>query len=348
MDRREFLKSSSLTLVGAGLSTPSALATPALVQRTRDLVLASPWPANSGGFADEVHSLARRLEHACSGRVKFRLSQGSESGIDAVTSGVADLHVGLTHGHVGHHPAFGYFAGLPVHIGLPFVNLARWLDFGGGRELWDQLSASFDTISLLAGHTGRPAGIWTVHPLTSLHDLTSQAVFSQGLARDVTEGLGAVAVEMTVTAIAPNLSDGKLRAAEWGNGAQCLAVGLPEVAKFSTTDGFVPAGSTVCLTAARATWEGLGSELQNIIRVTAMNQARRSAATASANDAIIRQALTKVYGVSFYGMPLDIRSAAARMSEAVVADVASRDRMSRRINEGYLGARAHAPAAEIS
>ncbi len=340
MDRRDFLKSSSLTALSTGLAAQACAAAPSFVPKTHELVLASPWPASSGGYADDVHCFARRLERAAGGRLKLHLITSCASSASALASGDAGMHFGLEHDNVQHHPAFGYFAGLPCAMGMSFAALETWLVAGGGDGLWDELCEDFGIKTLLAGHTGPMAGLWSsARPLMSLNDLAAQPVFTRGLASEVAKGLGADVANLTAETVAGELATGHIRAAEWGNAAQCLAAGIPRCAKFCTTTGLTPAGSALSISVKRSVWHRLGDELQIALRLTAAAEARRSVADAEANDAILRRALAEVHAVQFYDMPRDIWPAAVRVSEAVVADIATRGALSARINASYIEVR---------
>jgi TRAP-type mannitol/chloroaromatic compound transport system substrate-binding protein len=339
VNRREFLKSSAATAIGTAGAATAGFAAPAYIPRVHELALISPWPAAAGGYSDAVYRLARRIEQACGGRVKLHLTVGAASSITALSQASTALHAGLEHDNVAHHPAFGYFAGLPCGFGMPFAAHHTWLISGGGAALWTELGRNHAVMPLMAGHSGPMAGLWSVHPIKSLSDIASKSMFTRGLAADVAKGLGAATKCNVNVTIAADIENGLTGVAEWGSAAASLDAGLADVAKYCARDGFTPAGSTLSLTAGCHLWDRFDRDVQNAIRRAAGDEARRTAAVASENHALITRALTETKSVTFYNLPGDIQTAAQRISEAIVADVASRDDLSRRVNASYLDAR---------
>ena len=352
MDRRSFLKSSAgiaaaMAPAAATASAAGASRAPSLSKSVQDVVLSSPWPDNSGGYADQVFGFGQRLERASDGRLKVHYQTCAGNAQDPTSSGQAGLRFGLAHEYVALNPAFGFFAGLPAGMGLPFDALERWLIAGGGGTLWDEMSAEFGLKMLLAGHTGPSLGLWSARPLTSINDLTGQTIQAGGLADEVIKSLGGSPGRVPSHDLPHALVRGAVRAAEWGNGAQCLAAGLADHVKYCTATGLNCQGSSLTLTVSQHVWNGLGSGLQAVLTATAAAEARRSAAEAEANCAIVRHALHDVKGVQFYALPQDVAAASSRVTEAIVADIAARDRLSARINQSYVRAKAASLGADM-
>lgn len=339
MNRREFLQSSALTAIGTAGGATAGFAAPAYISRVHELALISPWHAGAGGYSDDVYRLARRLEQACGGRVKLHLATGPASSITALSQYGTALHAGLEHDNVAHHPVFGYFAGLPCGFGLPFAAHHAWLTLGGGAALWAELGRKHAVMPFMCGHSGPMAGLWSKRPLLSLNDVACKTTFTRGLATDVAKGLGAAATASVTSNIAADMKCGLTGVAEWGSASASLDAGLADVAKYCARDGLTPSGSIMSLSASRNLWDRFDRDTQNAIRQTAGDEARRSAAAAYANHAIVRRALADTKSVTFYTLPDDIQTAALRISEAVVADIASRDGLSQRVNASYLEAR---------
>ena len=141
MHRRDFLRTSSLAAAVLGAKAASAapgLGAPAILNKTLELTFASPWKAASGGYPDQAYGFARRLEQTLGGRLKLHLETRPQSAIEAVGSGASDLYFGPEHANVAHHPAFGYFAGLPGNAAADSAAFEAWLVAGGGLcRLWN-------------------------------------------------------------------------------------------------------------------------------------------------------------------------------------------------------------------
>src|SRR4029450_4032795 len=77
---------------------------------------------------------------------------------DAVSAGVADMYHSAEYYWESKSPAFRFFA--PVPFGFTADEMAAWVHYGGGQELWDELSASFGVKGLLSTNTGVQMGAW--------------------------------------------------------------------------------------------------------------------------------------------------------------------------------------------
>ena len=274
-----------------------------------------------------------------------------QSAIEAVASGASDLYFGPEHANVAHHPAFAYFAGLPGETSADFATLEMWLTAGAGQELWDELSAKYGVKALMAGHTGPGPGLWSTRPIRALSDIANATVYVEGLAREVVRGLGARAADLAPDMVASSLARRAIVAAEWGNPAQSLAAGFPSVAKFCTQQSINQQGSVLALTISRPVWDRLTADVQITLSAAAAEECRRACTDFKANDKILRRALSETLQIAFRPLPRDLELAIARVSEAVIADTATFDRISHRINEDYMrslsphfGRRERAPA----
>ena len=154
MDRRDFLKVGGAAAVTAGGAGTAAQSAPAILPGATELRLASPDLPDVPGFGPD--RLARRIELATGGR--YRITATSDAT-------AAELVFGSVNRHRDHHPAFAFFAGLPLGLGLDAARHQAWLAIGGGQMLWDDLAGRFGFKPLVAGHTGPSSGIWTARRL---------------------------------------------------------------------------------------------------------------------------------------------------------------------------------------
>ncbi len=340
MRRRDFLKSSgsAAAVLGASKATEAAagIVRPALIGKTIELTLASPWPSSRGGFPDSVARFAHSLQTTYGTRLRLRTDLVASSGLEAVTSGASDIFFGPAQADVAHHPALGYFAGLPGHSGLNPDLLSAWLSQGGGQALWDETSALFGVKSILVGHTGPSPGFWSTRRIRSLADISSEQIYAEGLAREVVKGLGGRPSDCQPGEVTGKLARAEIFAAEWGNPAQSLTAGFPAIAKFCTTSSISRHGSALAITFRKSTWDGFDAELQNAITTAASQEMARSIADARDSDDLLRRALIDALQIDFVPLPPDVSAAIDRISGAIVADVAAKDALSVRINQSYL------------
>src|SRR5262249_35135826 len=121
------------------------------------------WPENLPGLATTAERLARRITTISGGRLKVNVFPagklvGAFEIFDAVSSGIADMYHSAEYYWEKQAPGFNFFAAAP--FGFTADEMAAWIHFGGGQELWDELSAKFNIKPLLAGSTGVQMGGW--------------------------------------------------------------------------------------------------------------------------------------------------------------------------------------------
>lgn len=349
MHRRDFLRTSSLAAAVLGTKTAAAapsigapafgtpgIGAPAILTKTLELTIASPWKPASSGYPDQVFGFARRLEQTLGGRLKLHHILRTGGAIETLNSGASDLYIGPEHANVSHHPAFGFFAGLPGDAAADPQAFEAWLVASGGQDLWDELSGKFGVKALMCGHTGPAPGLWSTRRLRTLSDIKGEQIWVQGLARDVVTAIGARASDLGPNSAVDGLARREIIAAEWGNATHSLAAGFPSVARFCTLSSFSQQGSVLALTVKREVWDRLTHDLQITLSAAAADEARRTAADWRANDEIMRRALTETLQIGFVPLPRDMSTAIAKVSGAVIAEVAAKDGLSARINASYM------------
>jgi len=152
MKRRLFLKGS----VCASTAIASTFPAPAIAQGTRELNLVTSWPKGFPGLGTSADRLVRRIAEISGGRLKVNMFAAGEmvgafEVFDAVSAGVADMYHSAEYYWVDKSPAFAYFCTVPY--GLTANELNSWIYWGGGQELWDELSAQYGIKALLASNT---------------------------------------------------------------------------------------------------------------------------------------------------------------------------------------------------
>ena len=338
MRRREFLRSSALALaaLGTGRTARPALAAPAVISRTKDLIVTSPWPQGASGYSDVAFGFTRRLELAFGGRIKCHMETGPANSIDALNSGGTDLHIGFEHGNVAHHAAFGFFAGLPGEMGLNAAPFGDWLEACGGQELWDDCAAPFGIKPLMLAHTAMSGGLWSK---AALPVLSGKRIAAQGIACDVLKGLGAEVFAVDTNAAGPAIANGAIDAIEMSHIVEALEAGVAQAAHFAIMPGLTRGGNTLAVSLKREPWDALGADAQALVMGVAADTCQRTTADLRANDHALRAVLSQANGITFWSPGPVLATEITRVAEAVVADIAARDARSRRINSAYMAFR---------
>jgi hypothetical protein len=87
-----------------------------------------------------------------------------------------------------------FFTGIP--FGMTSRELAAWVRFMGGQELWDDIYDQFGLIGFLSGDTGTQAGGWFQNELTGIEDVQGLRFRTPGLGGQVWQKMGASVTNM--------------------------------------------------------------------------------------------------------------------------------------------------------
>lgn len=147
MERRRFLASTGAVTAVAASSFPS----PAIAQGVRELKLVTTWPKGLPGLQTGAERVAQSITALSGGRLQVTVFAAGElvgafESFDAVAAGVADMYHGAEYCWQAQSPAFSFFSAVP--LGLTATETNAWIYWGGGQELWDELSAEFDAVLL--------------------------------------------------------------------------------------------------------------------------------------------------------------------------------------------------------
>lgn len=265
MDRRDFLKSSSIAATAATVGGTAAVATasasgiagPADAKGVATktgaavFVLAVPQSLAHIEVMTAAHKIAARLQTVFDGRRYVTVETTVEGGLEAVATGRADAYFGLESQHASHHPAFQLLSSLPFGTELSPLMHQAWLTTGEGSDLWQALSADHGAVAMPAFHTGLSAGLYTETILEQTSEFAGKRIAARGLSAEVVRALGGVPVA---------LADGDLKGAISGarlDGAEPLMAPTAAVAHWSFTPGLTPAGHLLSLGLRSSTWERL-------------------------------------------------------------------------------------------
>ena len=80
-------------------------------------------------------------------------------------------------------PGFNFFAAVP--FGFTADEMAAWIHFGGGQELWDELSGGYNIKPLPSTNTGAQMGGWFTKEVTGLESYRALRYRMPGLGGEV-------------------------------------------------------------------------------------------------------------------------------------------------------------------
>jgi TRAP-type mannitol/chloroaromatic compound transport system substrate-binding protein len=229
---------------------------------------------------------------------------------------------------------------IAIPYGFTADELFAWLQYGGGQELWDALSAQFNVKSLLCTSTGCQMGGWFVREVNSPADYKGLRYRMGGLGAEVLRRMGAVAVTLPGSEIMPALKSGAIDASEWIGPWLDMAMGLHEAAKYYYYPGFHEPGSGFSVGFNKAVWDSLQDGDRRVIEAVAAGEYARSLAEFNANNAAALRKLRDAGMVKILKFEDSLLKALLTLSEAVVADAAAGDELSRKIYASYRQFRA--------
>jgi TRAP-type mannitol/chloroaromatic compound transport system substrate-binding protein len=336
MQRREFIKkvgASSLAL-GAGVATSGV----AQAKAEFKWKMVTTWPKNFPGLGTGANNLARLITEMSGGRIDVKVYGAKElvpafEVFDAVSRGTAEMGHGAAYYWKGKNEAFQFFSTVP--FGLTAQEMNGWLYYGGGMELWEEAYAPFNLVPAPAGNTTVQMGGWFNKEINSLDDLKGLKMRIPGLGGEVLKRLGGTPVNLPGGELFTSLTSGTIDATEWVGPYNDLAFGLYKAAKYYYYPGFHEPGTVLEAVINKEAFEKLPEDLRSIVlnacRVVNLDMASEYAAR---NPGAMRQ-LIEQHGVSVRSYPADVIAQLRKVSEEVVAEVASKDDFSKKVYVSY-------------
>jgi TRAP-type mannitol/chloroaromatic compound transport system substrate-binding protein len=230
-------------------------------------------------------------------------------------------------------PSFNFFSSVP--FGFTADELFAWVNYGGGQELWDELSGQFNLKPLLCLNTGTQMGGWFNRELTSSEGLKGLRYRMPGLGAEVLRRMGAIVVSLPGGEIVPALKSGALDASEWVGPWLDMAMGLHKAARYYYYPGFHEPGTGSSVGINRGVWESLDASDQRVIEAVAACEYARSLAEFNANNALALRKLRDEDTVKILKFDDSLLREFLHISKDVVAEASSGDELSRKIYRSY-------------
>lgn len=336
MERRHFLRGAAVVGAAAGLAAP------AIAQERQTWRMVTTWPKNFPGLGVGAQRLADRITAMSDGRLTVEVYSAGElvpalGTFDAVIEGSAEMSHGAAYYWQNKSPATAFFTGVP--FGMTSRELAAWIRYMGGQELWDEVYAQFGVKGFLSGDTGTQAGGWFRNELTGLSDIQGLKFRTPGLGGQVWQKLGATVVNMPAGEIFANLQSGALDAAEFVGPYNDLALGFHQIAKFYYVSSFIEPGLATELAVSKAKYDALPADLQAIVATASQAEYDQVASDFYANDPLALNKLMTDHGVTTGLFPEEIVQAAAAAAKEIIEGLrASDDELTKRVTESYISA----------
>lgn len=322
MDRRSFIRNAGAGAVGAVAAT--ALAAPAIAQERQEWRMVTTWPKNFPGLGVGAQRLADRITTASGGRLTVKVYAAGElvpalQSLDAVINGAAEMSHGAAYYWQNKNAGLSFFTGVP--FGMTSRELAAWVRFLGGQEIWDEIYDQFGVQGFLSGDTGTQAGGWFRKELTGVADIQGLRFRTPGLGGRTWEKLGATVTNLAAGDIFQALQSGTLDAAEFVGPYNDLALGFYQIASNYYFPSFIEPGLATELVVNKSKFSALSPDLQEIVRSASQAEYDNVASDFYANDPRALQTLVNDHGVKVRQFPEEILKAGAEAAKEVLADI---------------------------
>jgi len=336
MKRREFLaKAGAGSLIAASALGASSVATAKAKYKWK---MVTTWPKNFPGLGMGANTVARLITEMSGGRIDVKVYGAKQlvgpfEVFSAVSSGDVEMGHGAAYYWKNKSEAAQFFSAVPV--GLKKQEMNGWLYYGGGLKLWKEIYADFNLVPAAAGNTGVQMGGWFNKEIKSIKDLKGLKMRIPGLGGEVLKRAGGTPVSLPGGEIYTALQSGAIDATEWVGPYNDLAFGFHKVAKYYYYPGWHEPGTTLEAIVNKKAFDALPKDLQTIVEsaCAVANQDMLAEYTAKNNAALHK--LVHQHKVNLKPFPVDVLKKIKNLSDDVVAEIAAKDKMGKKVYESF-------------
>jgi TRAP-type mannitol/chloroaromatic compound transport system substrate-binding protein len=292
----------------------SVLAAPLVAEAETVIRVQSVIPAK----ADEVFMLndfANDVKELTNGEVIIEVLPagavvGVQETLDAVDSGLIEGGFAWTHYWSGKHPAAMLF-GSPVAgagVGIDNIAFLSWFQYGGGRELYDQLwkEMGVNIKGFMLQPVGPEALGWFKEPIESMADFRKYRFRTPpGIPGQTYKDIGVASVAMGGGDILPALEKGTIDAAEWCCPKPDSVFGFQKVLKHYYLQGLHQVVVNADIYFNGDVWNSLTPLQQKAIEVAANASLSKSMSYRIYENGKALKDLTENHGVILHDTPED-------------------------------------------
>jgi TRAP-type mannitol/chloroaromatic compound transport system substrate-binding protein len=333
LKRRDFVTAAAGGLVGTALTAcgdpaADAPATTAAPARKRQWKMVTTWPNNFPGLGTGATYLAQTITAMTGGRITVSVYGAGElvpafEVFDAVANGTAQIGHAGSYYWKGKAPAAQLFGAVP--FGMNAAEIAGWLYYGGGRELWRGVYERFGLVPALAGHTGVQMGGWYNREINTIDDLRGLKMRIPGLGGEVFRRAGGVPVNRPGGELYNALQTGDIDATEWVGPSNDLAWGLHKAAKYYYYPGWHEPNAALEAMFNKEAFEELPEDLQSCVMTACAAAAAHMHAEYTATNPRAFKALVEEHNVDVRPFPADVLKQLKSLTDEVLNDIAEDD-----------------------
>lgn len=338
MERRSFIRGAAVSSAAA----TSLIAAPAIAQKRKEMVIVSSWPRDFPGLGTSAQRLAKRITDMTGGAITTKYyAAGERVGgfdvFDEVASGNAQAYTSADYYWKGKHPGWAFFTSVP--FGQTYAEMASWIYFQGGQQLWDELGDDFGLKCMPCGNTGVQMGGWFRKEINSAEDLKGLKMRIPGLGGDVMSRVGASPVSLPGGQIYENLVSGAIDATEWVGPYNDYFMKFYEAAKYYYYPGMHEPGGFTSFGMNKSWWSGLTNEEREILTAACNYEAHLMMAEVNANNGVYLKKLVNEHGVNLREFNEEIYESFAEAATAVFDETRQHSALADKIYQSFEASR---------
>ncbi|MAW01948.1 MAG: C4-dicarboxylate ABC transporter, partial [Candidatus Pelagibacter sp.] len=214
--RRKFFKAAAVTgaAAAATVAMPNVAAWSAGHAKSVKLKMQAAWPSGANIFFEMAGDYCKMVKEMSGGSLSIDLQpvgavvKTKEIG-QAVSSGVVDMGHWVTAYWYGKNPAASLFGTGPSY-GMSSQEVMAWIEYGGGRKLYDETLAKVGYNYIGFFHMPMPAQPfgWFKKNVTKVSDVKGMKYRTVGLATNVLTAMGMVVRQLPGGEIQPAMKTG--------------------------------------------------------------------------------------------------------------------------------------------
>lgn len=338
MDRRQFIRRSAVTAVGAG-----ALASPAIAQSQPKVQwrCTSSFPKSLDTIYGGAEDVAKHVSEATDGQFTIQVYAAGEivpglQAADAVSNGTVEMCHTAAYYYVGKDPTYALGAVIP--FGLNARANHAWLYYGGGIDLLNEFYGTKGLYYLPAGNTGSQMGGWFRKEIKSVEDVKGLKMRIAGLAGQIMQKMGAVPQQIAGGDIYPALERGTIDAAEWIGPYDDEKLGFHKVAPYYYYPGWWEGNLSLNCFINPDAWNKLPAQYKSIL-TTACKAA--TVEMLAEYDYKNPQAIRRLVqgGAQLRPYPQDVMNAAFNAAQEVYAEINAKNAAFKKIYDSMMTVR---------
>jgi TRAP-type mannitol/chloroaromatic compound transport system substrate-binding protein len=295
------IRKPTLMAVGMTLVAATTAVTTTVAQERVNWKMQSAFPGNLSHLGTSAIRLEGMVERLSGGNFELKFFEPGAlvpalECFDAVAKGSVEACFTTAGYHTGKYPALAFFTAVP--FGPSFGEYFAWMQFGGGKELQNEIYGRHGLYSLDCNMIGPETSGWFKEQVESLEDLRGLKMRFFGLGAQVMQKLGVSTQLLAGADIYPALERGVIDATEFSMPNMDIDLGFHQVANYNYYPGWHQQSSIGELLMNKEAWEALDDQNQAILEAACgWNIYVNYAETEAMNPAAMNRMLEE-YGVT--------------------------------------------------